>query len=244
MRTALITGASRGIGRGIALELAGQGYGLTVTSRSAEDLEALSTTLSDAGAGEVAHRAADMADRDGVAAIADLHRDTFGTMDTLILNAGVGTAAPLETTPAHRVDKSLHVNFTSPLLLVQHALPMLRAAAAAAPRRGTRVIALSSITGVHSETGLAVYGASKAALISLVETLNAEESGRGVMATAIAPAFVDTDMAAWTSDTVPVDTMITVADVVTVVRMLLDLGHTTSITKIVMSRSGTTGFAA
>ncbi|MGW2940142.1 hypothetical protein ACWDA7_52965 [Streptomyces sp. NPDC001156] len=64
------------------------------------------------------------------------------------------------------------------------------------------------------------------------------------MATAIAPAFVDTDMAAWTADTVPVDTMITVADVVTVVRMLLNLGHTTSITKIVMSRSGTTGFAA
>ncbi|MGW2940143.1 SDR family NAD(P)-dependent oxidoreductase [Streptomyces sp. NPDC001156] len=55
---------------------------------------------------------------------------------------------------------------------------MLRAAAAAAPRRGTRIIALSSITGVHPEAGVAVYGASKAALISLVETLNAEESGK------------------------------------------------------------------
>lgn len=244
MRTALVTGASRGIGRGIALELARQGYGLTVTSRSAQDLEALSATLNDAGAGQVIHHAADMADRDGVTGVTDAHRDAYGTMDTLILNAGVGTAAPLETTPAHRVDKSLHVNFTSPLLLVQHSLPMLRTAAAANPRRGTRVIALASITGVYPEAGLAVYGAAKAALISLVEALNAEESARGVMATAMAPAFVDTDMAAWATGTVPANSMITVADTVAVVRMLLGLGSTTSITKIVMSRSGTAGFAA
>lgn len=244
MKTALITGASRGIGRGIALELARQRYGLTVTSRSADDLEALCATLEDAGAERVVHRAADMADRDGAAAVAELHRDTFGTMDTLILSAGVGTAAPLETTPPHRVDKSLQVNFTSSLLLTQRALPLLRLAAAASPQRGARVIALASITGMYAASGLAVYGASKAALISLMETINVEESGNGVMATAIAPAFVDTDMAAWTTDTIPIDTMITVTDVVTVVRMLLELGHTTSITKIVMSRTGTNGYAA
>ena len=76
-------------------------------------------------------------------------------------------------------------------------------AATADRKRGARVIALASITGVYAEPGLAVYGASKAALISLMETLNAEESANGVMATAIAPAYVATDMSAWTADTIP-----------------------------------------
>jgi NAD(P)-dependent dehydrogenase (short-subunit alcohol dehydrogenase family) len=127
--------------------------------------------------------------------------------------------------------------------LVQHALPHLRAAAAASPG-GARVIFLSSIAGVYAEPGLAAYGAAKAALISLAETVNAEESGNGVMATALAPAYVDTEMSAWTIDTVPAETMIPVSDVVAVVRMLLGLGRTTAIPRIVLSRSGTSGYGA
>src|SRR5690606_12038575 len=103
---------------------------------------------------------------------------------------------------------------------------------------------MSSITGVFAEPGLAAYGATKAALISLAETLNAEESGGGVMATAIDPAYVNTDMSAWTTDTVPAEQMLDVADVVAVVRMLLELGRSASVTRIVLSRSGTSGYRA
>lgn len=235
--SALVTGASRGIGRGVALELAQQGYALTVSSRSRADLEELAVLLGEVGAKEVVCHAADLADRDGVRAIAEAHRHRFETLNALVLCGGVGTSAPLGKLPGRRIDKTLEVNFLSALSLIQECLPMLRAAAAADSTRAARVLALASIAGVYAEPGLAVYGASKAALISLIETLNAEESGNGVLGTAIAPAFVDTDMAAWTADTVPVDTMIPVADIVTTVRMLLDLHRTTSIARLVLTRS-------
>jgi 3-oxoacyl-[acyl-carrier protein] reductase len=127
---------------------------------------------------------------------------------------------------------------------VQRSLPLLRAAAAADPERGAKVIALASITGVYAEPGLAVYGATKAALISFMETLNAEESAHGVTATAIAPGYVDTDMSAWVTDTIPAHAMIPVADVVAVADMLLSLSPRTAIPTIVMARSGTNGYRA
>ena len=243
MRTALVTGASRGIGRGIALNLARQGFGLTVTSRREEDLFAVAAELTGAGAPIVVPAAADLSDRAALMGVVERHRQAHATMDTLILAGGVGTGGPLEGLSPHRVEKTIAVNLNSAINLVQAALPLLRAAASHSDH-GARVIALSSITGVHAEPGLAVYGASKAALISLMETLNAEESANGVMATAIAPAYVATDMSAWITDTIPAETMIPVDDVVAVVRMVLELGATTSLTKLVLSRSGTSGFTA
>ncbi|MGY0390645.1 SDR family NAD(P)-dependent oxidoreductase [Nocardioides sp. WG-D5] len=243
MRTALITGASRGIGRGIALDLARQGFGITATSRREEDLAALAAELSAAGAAHVVTVAADLDDRAVLGTVVERHAAAYAGMDALILSGGVGTGGSLETLSPSRVDKTIAVNLTSAITIVQAALPLLRAAAVNS-QYGARVVALSSITGVYAEPGLAVYGASKAALISLIETLNAEESGNGVMATAIAPGYVATDMSAWTTDTIPAETMIPVEDVVAVVRMLLGLRAVTSLTKIVLSRSGTSGFTA
>jgi 3-oxoacyl-[acyl-carrier protein] reductase len=244
VRTALVTGASRGIGRGIALELARQGFGLTATSRRDEDLAALAAELTAAGAPQVVTCAADLGDRGAVASVVERHAEAYAGMNALVLSGGVGTGGSLETLHSSRVDKTIAVNLTSAITIVQTALPLLRAAAAADRKRGARVIALASITGVYAEPGLAVYGASKAALISLMETLNAEESANGVMATAIAPAYVATDMSAWTTDSIPAQTMIPVEDVVAVVRMLLAFGAVTSLPRVVLTRSGTSGFIA
>src|SRR5690606_16011933 len=149
-------------------------------------------------------------------------------MDVLVLNAGVGTAGPIDSLPIRRLDRSIEVNLASTFILVQHSLPLLRAAAAH-PERGAKVIALSSITGVYAEPGLAAYGATKAGLISSMETLNSEESGRGVTATAISPGYVDTDMSAWVTESIPAHSMIPVSDVVAVVDMLLALSPRTSV---------------
>jgi len=114
-------------------------------------------------------------------------------------------------------------NLVAPFVLVQSALPLLRQWASTEPLGATlraKIVALSSITGVHAEAGLAAYGGSKAALLSLVDALNREEGPRGVSAAAIAPGYVDTDMSAWTTDTVPADTMTWTADVVLVIDML------------------------
>lgn len=242
MRTALVTGASRGIGRGIAASLARQGFGLTITSRTTSDLESLAEELRGAGAPQVVLQAADLADRDSLTALVALHETTYGAMSVLVVNAGMGSAGPVESFPLRRLDKTVEVNFTSAFVLIQAALPLLRAWADSDPDHGAKVIGLSSITGAYAEAEMSVYGASKAALLSLIEAVNLEESGNGLTATAIAPAYVETDMTTWVTDEVPAGTMIRVADVVRVVDMVIGLSRTASITRIVIGRSGTTGY--
>ncbi|MCP2288770.1 SDR family NAD(P)-dependent oxidoreductase [Nocardia amikacinitolerans] len=242
--TALITGASRGIGLGIASSLARKGYGLTISARDPDRLAVVAHELSAAGAADVLTVAANMADADGAQTLLNAHAQRFGTLSALILNAGVGTAGPLADASLHRFDKTFAVNLRAPVQLIQQALPLLRAGAALAPERGAKVIALSSITGVYAEAGLAAYGAAKAALISLFATLNAEESGNGITATTIAPGYVDTDMSAWIHDRIAPEQMLAVSDVVEMVDSLLRLSSRAVVSNIVMSRAGTSGYSA
>lgn len=239
-----MTGASRGIGLGVARALAGRGFGLTVAARDEARLRSVAAELLRAGASRVEVVAGDLAEDRHLDALARIHQDAYATMGVLVLNAGIGTAGGIATYPLRRFDKTVAINLRAPFRLVQSCLPLLRAGALADPVRGARVIALSSITGMYAEPGLAAYGASKAAMLSLVDTLNAEESARGVTATAIAPAFVDTDMSAWVSDRVPPADMVPVEDVVRLVECLLDLSARSVLGRIVVSRAGTSGYAA
>lgn len=243
--SALITGATRGIGLAIAKHLAVQGMALTITARNQTVLDELIPTLTDLGAAGITAVAGDLADPCVPAALTEAHhRSHGGAMTALILNAGFGTAGSVSSYPVHRLDKTFAVNFRSPFLLIQAALPLLRVGALARPDQGAKVIVLSSITGVYAEAGLAAYGALKAALLSLVETLNAEESANDVTATAIAPAYVDTDMSAWIRETVPPETMIPPEDIAVLVDALLKLSKRSMIGPIVMARAGTTGYHA
>jgi short-subunit dehydrogenase len=243
-RSAVVTGASRGIGLGIAERLATRGFGLTITARSEDTLRARAAQLCAAGASHVEFVAGDAADPDSALAVVTAHRDRFDSMDALVLNAGVGTAGTVGEFPMHRYTKTMDVNLRTPLAYLQHSLPLLRRAAELRPAAGAKVIGLSSITGVFAEPGLGVYGASKAALLSLIDTFNAEESRHGVVATSLAPAFVATDMSEWADDQVPPEQMIPVSDVVDIVETVIGLSPNTMISRIVMSRSGTSGFVA
>ncbi|PTR23565.1 short-subunit dehydrogenase [Rhodococcus sp. OK519] len=242
--SALVTGASRGIGLGIARRLAERGYGLTITARDRTRLDQVAAGLRDAGATDVVVVAADMADPEASHALVAAHEEHFGSLRALILNAGVGTAGSIGEFPMRRFDKTVAVNLTAPFALLQRALPLLRKGAEENPGRGAKVVAVSSITGVYAEANLAVYGATKAALLSLVETLNAEESGSGISATAIAPGYVDTDMSEWTKDRIPADTMLTVNDVVELVDAVLRLSDRAVLSKMVLSRAGASGYGA
>jgi 3-oxoacyl-[acyl-carrier protein] reductase len=243
-RSALVTGASRGIGLGIARMLASRGHALTIGARDAGRLDETAAGLRALGAPEVIACAGDLADPAYPDALATVHARAFPRLDCLVLNAGVGTAGPLSHYPLARLDKTVAVNFRAPFALIQATLALLRAAAEANPDRGARVIALSSITGVYPEPGLAAYGATKAALRSLVATLNAEESGRGVSATAIGPGYVETDMSAWVTDQVPAACMIPVADIVGLTESLVALSARSVVPEIVVSRAGAPGFVA
>ncbi|WP_203783964.1 SDR family oxidoreductase [Asanoa ferruginea] len=238
MRSAVITGASRGIGRGIALALAQEGWDLTLVARSSAGLAEVAAAT---GASSVN---LDLSDPSAPAAVVEAHLRRHSSLDALVLAAGVGSAASLDGYPVSRYEKQFALNTRAPFLLMRSALPLLRAAASRRPSRGAKIIALASIGGVYAEPSLSVYGATKAALLALCRGFNAEESGTGVTATAIAPGYVDTDMSAWVHDTVPPSSMIPVADVVATVGFLLSLSARSVVNELVVSRAGTSGYAA
>jgi 3-oxoacyl-[acyl-carrier protein] reductase len=236
-RTALVTGASRGIGRAIAERLAAEGYDLTLSARHAAGLEDVAAQLA-GSAGRISVLAANMADRAEVEALADAQYRLADTLDVLVVAAGVGAAGAVADASIRQFDMQVAVNLTAPLLLIRRLLPALRGAATASPQRGAKVIALASITGLASEPGLAAYGASKAALISLCESITVEEAGEGVTATAISPGFVDTDMAAWMHERLNPADMIAVDDVVELACAITRLSRNAAVPNIVVTRPG------
>jgi len=243
-QSALVTGASRGIGLGIATRLASRGYALTVAARDPQRLDSVAEQLRIAGSPDVQALAGDIADEGYLCDLVRTHAARYATVDALVLNAGVGSGGALADFHPRRFDKQLTLNLRAPYVLLQQGLPLLRKAAVATPSGGAKVIALSSITGVYAEPELAVYGATKAALMSLVRSVNREEASNGVTATAICPAYVDTDMAAYVHERIPAEDMIAVADVVEVVDACLRLSARATVSEIVMARSRSDGHGA
>ena len=221
--------------------LARHGYALTISARDADRLEAIADDLRGLGCPQVVVAAFDLADQLAASALVATHVDAHQAMDVLVLNAGRGAAGPLAKVPLDQVDKTMAVNFRAPYAMVQASLPALRKAAEQRPEHGARVIALASIAGVHAEPGLAAYSASKAAVLSLVQALNGEESAHGITATAIAPGFVDTDMAAWVRDRIPQEQMIPVDDIVRLVEALVSLSRRSVVHEVVVGRAGSSG---
>jgi len=237
-RTALVTGASRGIGAEIALRLAREGYGLTIAARRPPGVAAMTERLQKETSAPVQGLVADMAEDDDVARLARKHEERFDRLDLLVLAAGLGGNRPLADLPMKSYDLELRVNLRSSFLLIQWCIPMLRRTAAVNRPYGARVVALSSLTGVVSEAGFSAYGASKAGLISLCETLCVEESAAGVSATAISPGYVDTDMTEAIRDKLDPADMITTGDVAELVLSLTRLSANAVVPNIVVTRPG------
>jgi short-subunit dehydrogenase len=233
----LVTGATGGIGRAIAERLALTGYRLTLSGRAESTLAKLAGDLAGTGA-ELHVVPADMAAEEDVRALARSHCERFGSVDLLVLSAGTGTSGPIAEYPLRRLDRQVAVNFRAPFTLVQECLPALRRAAAVRPARGARIAAIASITGLASEAGLAAYGATKAALISLCQSINSEESSAGVSATAIAPGFVDTEMSAWVHNRIDPAEMISPADIAELVVALTRMSASAVIPLVTISRPG------
>src|SRR5204862_3716902 len=221
--SALVTGGSSGIGLAIARMLRDEGFELTLVSRRPERIEAAAAEL---GAAAIA---ADVSEADECERIVAEHRERFGRLDVLVNSAGVGIGGRIEELSTKHWDLQLDVNLRGAFLVTRAALPLLKES------RGL-VVNIASIAGTMPAPGLAAYGASKAALISLTRSLNAELDADGVRSTAICPAFVDTAMAEWSG--LKSEEMIQPGDCAEIVRTLLRLSPRARIPQIVIERAG------
>ncbi|ADI11776.1 3-oxoacyl-(acyl-carrier-protein) reductase [Streptomyces bingchenggensis BCW-1] len=231
-RAALVTGASRGIGREIAGRLAEEGFDLMLSARGGDALREAAAECGKRGGTHVRTVPADMAVEDDVRRVIDAHRTAYGRLDLLVLSAGVGSAVPLGSYPSHRFDRQFAVNVRAPFLLIDGCMELLRHTAPA------RIVAISSIAGQAPEPRLAAYAASKAALTALCEAVNTEASADGVAATAICPGYVDTDMSAWNHDRVPPAEMITSGDIAELVITMTRLSPRAVVPYLPVVRTG------
>src|SRR5437763_10847173 len=222
-RAALVTGGSSGIGLAIARALRDEGYGLTLVSRRPEKVEAAAEEL---GAAAIA---ADVGDAEACERLVAEHRDRFGRLDVLVNSAGIGIGGRVEDLQPKHFDLQIGVNLRGLFLVTRAAIPLLRES------RGW-IVNLASIAGTLPTPGLATYGATKAAVISLTRSLNAELDADGVRAIALCPGFVDTPMAQWSG--IAPDEMIRPEDCAEVVRMCLRLSPHVRIPQVVVERVG------
>jgi 3-oxoacyl-[acyl-carrier protein] reductase len=186
-RAVVVTGATRGIGKGIARVFAGAGARVLIVGRDADAAKATVAELSGGGA-EVSHVLADVSRREDCQRIAATATERFGGIDVLCANAGIFPAATLAVMTDEDIDDVLGTNLKGTILSVQACLAPL-----AASGRG-RVILTSSITGpITGYPGWAHYGASKAGQLGFLRTAAIELAASGITVNAVLPGNIITE---------------------------------------------------
>ena len=232
-RAALITGGSSGIGLAIARALGEDGYGITVSARRPEKLEAAAEELRSAGI-DVLAVPTNMVNEDEVVAMVEAHKEKFGRMDVLANNAGVGIGQPMAELGTKQVDMQLGVNLRSMILTTRESLPMLREAGG--EHNKALVVNTASIAGKAGQGWLSVYSATKAAAIGFSQATQHEVSGQGIQVTALCPGFVDTPMTDFVKENVAAEEMIRPEDIAEAVRLLLRTSPACLIPEMVFMR--------
>lgn len=182
-RTAIVTGASRGLGRAIAEAYLAEGVALVAAARSHDDLAALAAKDPQ----RVAAVTCDMADRSAVAGLVDVALERFGRLDVVVNNAGIAPADAFADMPLARWDDVFAVNLFAPVVLTQAAGAHLLA------QGSGKVINVASTSGLRGKPTLAAYSSSKGAMLRFTEAVAGEWARRGVQVNAIAPGAFVTD---------------------------------------------------
>src|SRR3978361_1436374 len=183
-RTALVTGATGGIGGAIALALHGQGATVALSGTRREALDALAAKLG----GRTLVLPCNLSDAAEVEALVPAAEAAMGQLDILVANAGITRDKLFVQLRDEDWDDVIRVNLTATFRLARAATKLMRR------KRFRRILALTSIVGVTGNPGQANYTASKAGIIGLIKTLGAEYAKRNVTANCIAPGFIKTPM--------------------------------------------------
>ncbi|WP_162946767.1 SDR family NAD(P)-dependent oxidoreductase [Ruegeria sp. EL01] len=188
-KTALVTGASRGIGRATALRMAEAGAKLLINSRTPERCQEVVDEIRATG-GEAIAVPHNISKEVEARALAKASLDAFGGVDIFVGNAAANPYyGPALEAPMSAIDKIIDTSIKSNLVLCQELVPGMK------ERKDGSIILVTSIAGVQSSDGLAIYGMSKAAEASLVRSLATELGCYNIRANAIAPGLVRTDFA-------------------------------------------------
>ena len=187
-KVALITGASAGIGRASAIALAGEGASLVLTARRQERLEELTTQVKEVG-GRATFVVGDAREEAVAQQAVAAAKDTFGSLDILINNVGIGNYKNLIDTSAEEYDEMMDSNMRSSFLFTRHAVPVM------IEQGSGTILLISSMAGVYGFAGEAVYCATKFAQVGFAQALDKELRPHGIKVGAICPGGVKTEFA-------------------------------------------------
>ena len=186
-RVAIVTGASRGIGRAIAIRLAADGRHLVGFARNAEQLEDLRVEIISAG-GTCEMNSCDVGDGAALATAIEEVAERHGRLDIMVNNAGITRDGLILRMSDEDFDDVLRINLRSAFVACRTAArPMMRG-------RFGRIVNIGSVSGIMGNAGQANYAAAKAGLIGLTKSIAKELGGKGLTANVIAPGFIESDM--------------------------------------------------
>lgn len=195
-KTALITGAARGIGKAIALKFASEGANIAFTDLVIDE-SARQTEQEIAAFGVKAKGyASNAADFGETEKVVGLVKEEFGSIDILVNNAGITKDGLMMRMTEGQWDAVINVNLKSAFNFIHACTPIMMR------QRSGSIINMASVVGVHGNAGQCNYAASKAGLIALAKSIGQEMGSRGIRANAIAPGFIETAMTAALPDEV------------------------------------------
>lgn len=180
----LITGASSGLGDGIARRFASEGYRMVVLARRKDRLDQLARDISPAT--DIAVLAADVTAEGSPERAVELAMSSFGRLDCLVNNAGAGRWAPVHATDDATMNEVIETSLKAPIRFARAAVPVMRS--------GSSIINIGSVFGLLGGMDGGVYCAAKAGLIGLTQTLAVQYGSRGIRSNLVAPGVVKTEM--------------------------------------------------
>ena len=234
-KVALVTGASRGIGRAVATALGSAGAAVAAAARSEGLLETLVDEISAAG-GKAVAIPADIADEDAVLALFAAIDEQLGPVDIVINNAGIGRPGTVAEFTCEDLDQTLAVNVRGTFLCCREAMKRML------PRESGYIINVASVVGFKGYLNQATYGASKHAVMGLTKSLAAETHPHGIRISAVLPGGVDTDLVPPFRPDLDRSGLMIPEDVAHTVLYLLSLSDRAAVDQIHLRRRGSQPF--
>ncbi len=194
-KTAIVTGASQGLGRAMAVALGASGARVACVARNAEKLAETVREITEAG-GQADVMAADVSQKENIEAIVDTVANEWGSFDILVNNAGITRDTLLPIMTDEQWDDVISVNLRGAFLFCRAASKIMM------KKRSGRIINISSVSGLIGNAGQTNYSASKAGLIGLTRSLAKELAKRKVTVNAVAPGFIESEMTKALGDTI------------------------------------------